>query len=366
MHLRSLRLFQFKNHEESAYSFPSRVNLVTGPNGAGKTNLLDAIFYLCFTKSVFRHEENMNVQNGKEEFSLTGLLETDDGEETPVRCHYRKDGDKKFYVREKQIQRLSSHIGNVLAVFSLPKDRELVEESPGIRRRFADRIISQYDREYLQALITYNRALQRRNSLLQKFREERKYEKDQFEYWNKLLSEKYSVLYMGRKIFCEEIQPLLAACYSLLAEEEFPGVIYQSSYSEDYSGRLELMLREDVTRGATGEGAHKDDFTFSLNGQPLKYFASQGQQKTFYLALRLAEYDLLHTRSRKKPILLLDDLCDKLDTFRIRTVFEVISQGKYGQIFLSDTDETRLRKHLGNGSVFDVHHLHRENVIART
>ncbi|MEX2380338.1 MAG: DNA replication/repair protein RecF [Vicingaceae bacterium] len=343
MFLEKLHLLNFKNYEEADLSLSPKINLFLGNNGEGKTNLLDALFYLAFCKSFFnpvdlqliRHDENFMVLQGS--FDRKGEVEN-------IYCGLKKGQKKQFKRNKKLYERLADHIGLIPMVMISPADSQLISEGSDVRRRFIDLIISQFDRHYLDQLIQYNRALSQRNRLLKKFMETRQFDPAALEIWDEQLIRHGQPIFESRKAFIKDFVPLFKSHYEYISrQKEEVSLIYDSQLINE--GFLALILQHrDKDRRLTYStaGIHKDDLSFEIGKMPLKKFGSQGQQKTFLLALKLAQAEYLKNQMQIAPILLLDDIYDKLDSSRVEQLMEVVQQDWFGQVFISDTHLNRL------------------------
>lgn len=345
MHLKNIQLLNFKNCEEIKLDFSSNINCFLGNNGEGKTNLLDAIFYLSFCKSYFnpsdsqiiRHDEPFMVLQG--EFDIKGKNES-------IYCGIKRGQKKQFKRNKKEYEKLADHIGLIPLVMISPEDSLLILEGSEVRRRFLDLIISQYDRNYLDYLIQYNKALSHRNRLLKKFMETRQFDVASLEVWDDQLLRFGTPIFEARNLFIQEFIPLFQKHYDYISnKKEQVNLVYESQLIEHKFENLLIETRDkDRRRTYTNAGVHKDDLSFELGGKPIKKFGSQGQQKTFLLALKLAQAEFLKSIKKIAPILLLDDIYDKLDESRISKLMEVVQDKLFGQVFISDTHHDRLPK----------------------
>lgn len=342
-HLSALNLLHFRNHRELALELGPEVNCFTGPNGAGKTNLLDAVHYLALGKSYFDPVDMHNILQGEEMFMVQGQLRTTEGEDT-VLCSVRKGHRKILSRNRKEYDRLADHVGRYPVVMITPYDGQLVLEGSEVRRRFLDGLIAQFDKGYLEALIRYNRALAQRNALLKRSAEQGNLVRSAFEPWDEQLALNAGAIFRIRTAFMLELVPLLNSHYTGISSgPEQVALEYRSPLSE---GSMEDLLDRawDRDRSAlhTTVGVHKDDLLFTLEGQPLKRFGSQGQQKTYLIALKLAQFEMTAARTGWKPVLLLDDIFDKIDPQRMRHLLQLLSDQRFGQVLITDTDATRL------------------------
>lgn len=347
MFIKELSLFNFKNYEDVHFGFTSRLNCLVGNNGVGKTNLLDAIYYLSNTKSYFNPVDSMNIRHGAEYFIIKAGI-PGESREDQLACRVQRGKNKKLSRNKKDYQKLSEHIGFMPVVMVSPADSALVLEGSGERRKFIDLVISQYDRSYLNDLIDYNRALKQRNSLLKHFAKERTFSEASLELWDQQMIAPAARIYEKRQSFVDEITPSFQEYYERISEgREKVALLYKSGLKEHSMDELLKANREkDRLLQHTSAGIHKDDLGLMLGEYPIKRLGSQGQQKTYLLALKLAKFDFIKKNTGKQPILLLDDIFDKFDAHRVEQIIRVISGSAYGQIFISDTHQTRLENML--------------------
>ncbi|NPA43076.1 MAG: DNA replication/repair protein RecF [Chlorobi bacterium] len=343
MILRSLYLYQFKNFEEGHFRFADKINAITGPNGAGKTNVLDAIHMLAFGKSYFHMPLRQVVRHGADGFSVKGTFKN--GEEpAEVLVRYRK-GDRRIVKRNGKVyDRLAEHIGLIPAVMISPYDRDLITEGGEIRRKFMDKIISQFDKKYLADLTAYHRYLMRRNALLKTMASGMAADPATLRIYDEQLARYGTRIADARRRFIVQFRPLLKDKYAWISSgREEVDIRYRTALDEKPP---EELLRESFERdrmlGYTTRGIHRDDLEFLIDGYPIRRFGSQGQQKSFLIALKLAEYDLLKSRMHRRPLLLFDDIFDKLDPARVRQIVRLVETGDFGQVFLTDTYPDRL------------------------
>jgi DNA replication and repair protein RecF len=341
--LRHLYLYNFKNYKELDIHFNSGVVCFTGNNGSGKTNLLDAIHYLSFTKSFFNSLDSQNVYRDEDQCSITGEFERDTNPEHIV-CAIRK-GQRKIVKRNnKDYDRLSEHIGLIPSVIVTPYDIELIWEGSEERRKFIDSSISQYSRSYLDNLVAYNNALAQRNNLLKTFGQKGGYNPEFLEPWDYQLAAKGTMIFEERKQFIQELKPVFFSIYNTISSgKEAPEIKFDSDlFNADFESLLLRNREKDRMLERTTVGIHKDDLDFSLNGLSLKKFASQGQQKSFLIALKLAQFDFIRRHQQVNPILMLDDLFDKVDESRVLKILEWLRDNDSGQIFITDTHHNRV------------------------
>lgn len=340
--LKQLHLLNFKNYDSVDLELSSKLNAFVGNNGVGKTNILDAIHYLSVTKSYFNAKDSMNVKQGETMFFIQGKFEGDQTDEV-VNIGF-KPGAKKAVKRNlKEYDRLADHIGEFPLVMISPADRDLISEGSETRRKFVDGVISQSDKLYLDDLMAYNKALAQRNALLKYFHANRKFDADTLAIYDEQLVERGVKVFERRKSFMEELRPILLQYYKLISEgAERTDINYVSSLHEgNYRDQLVQSLQKDRLAQYSNVGIHKDDLEFSLGDFPLKKIGSQGQQKSFLIALKLAQFEFIKHVTGKKPILLLDDIFDKLDELRVEALIRLVNDHHFGQIFITDTHPSR-------------------------
>ncbi len=345
MHLSELSFINFKNYREANLQFSSGVNCFTGHNGAGKTNILDAIHYLCLCKSFFNPIDSQSIFHDEAFFVIQGDFEVE-AEIQNVYCGFKKNHKKQFKRNQKEYQRLADHIGLYPLVMISPSDQQLILEGSEERRKFIDGAISQVDNHYLDDLIYYNKILQNRNALLKKMNENPGYDETVLEVFNHQLAQYAEKIYAKRKQFIDEFIPLFNELYKGISSGvEEVSIAYESQLNEHQI--LELLTkntRKDVITQRSNYGTHKDDLEFKLGDYPLKKFGSQGQQKSYLIALKLAHYKYLQLKKGYKPLLLLDDIFDKLDEARIKKLLAMVSEDAFGQIFITDTEKNRVQR----------------------
>jgi DNA replication and repair protein RecF len=345
MQLRNLTLLNFKNYPESELSFSEGVNAFTGDNGAGKTNLLDAIHYLALCKSYFNPIDSQQIRHGADFFMVQGAFDHS-GVADVVSCSIKKNQKKVFKRNKKEYSRLADHIGLFPLVMISPNDAAIILEGSEERRRFMDNVISQTDHQYLEELIAYTRNLQNRNALLKKIAAEGRYDPELLEVFNDQLVASGNRIFAKRQAFLVTFLPLFNLHYQRLSREaEQVSLVYESQLlTESFDTLLQKSSEKDRILERTTAGIHKDDLLFAIDGAPLKKFGSQGQQKTFLIALKLAQYSFLKDRKGFCPLLLLDDIFDKLDDKRISRLMEMVSDKDFGQIFITDTSRERVER----------------------
>ncbi|HEY0046432.1 MAG TPA: DNA replication/repair protein RecF [Flavobacterium sp.] len=342
MHLKRLSLFNYKNISEADYDFDSKINCFVGRNGIGKTNVLDAIYHLAYGKSYFNPLAVQNIRHGEEFFVIEGSIVKDEREEVIV-CSLKK-GQKKILKRNgKQYDKFSEHIGFIPLVIISPSDRDLITEGSDTRRKFIDSVISQLDAAYLHQLIQYQKVLMQRNALLKYFAANRTYDGETLSIYNEQLNALGQPIFETRKSFIADFLPIFNKHHHAITESaESVQLVYESDLNgKDFIELLQENFDRDKVLQYTSVGIHKDDLLFEIDNHPIKKFGSQGQQKSFLIALKLAQFDFLRKRSGEKPILLFDDIFDKLDEFRVSKIVEMVNNDDFGQLFISDTHPER-------------------------
>ena len=351
MEIKTLHIVQFKNYQEAEVSFYSGVNCFVGPNGSGKTNILDAIHYLSMCRSYLNPIDSQNIKFDQQFFMLQSSWYKNE-QEVDLYCAVKK-GQKKIFKKNKaEYEKLAEHIGSFPAVMISPYDRNLISEGSELRRKWMDGIISQFDRQYLDDLIRYNRILEQRNALLKNNLKNGFFDRESFEVWDEQLVEVGLRISIKRQEFIIEFIPIFQQFYSELgSDKESVTFMYKSQLLEgDFKVLLKQGMERDRYIGYTSVGVHKDDLLFELNSHPIKKFGSQGQQKSYLIALRLAQYEWLKRHLNQNPILLLDDIFDKLDNVRVEKLMQMVSNHTFGQVMVTDTDSKRVK------DIFDAIH----------
>lgn len=342
MYLKTLNVLNFKNWEQAEFDFNPKLNCFVGNNGSGKTNVLDAIHYLSVCKSYFNSIDSQNIRNDEGFFVVEGNFNKQDSD-YHLYCGLKKGQKKTFKKNKKEYSKLSEHIGQFPSVIISPYDRDLITEGSEIRRKFMDSVISQSNSGYLDHLIRYNKALQQRNALLKFFAANYRFDAENLEIYDEQMSEKGRLIYEKRLEFIEILKHKLQYYYQLIAgNEETIGLRYKTQLdTADFKELFKQNLEKDRVNQYTGVGIHKDDLEFTIEGRGLKKFGSQGQQKSFLIALKLAQYDFIVEKQGVKPILLLDDIFDKLDENRVEQLIKLVNDESFGQIFITDTHTER-------------------------
>lgn len=344
MFLKQLTLTHYKNIEASQFDFQAPINCFIGNNGVGKSNILDSIYHLAFTKSYFNPSGVQNIQFGKEFFLIEGKFNKD-GKEEKINCSLKK-GQKKTVKRNGKVyNKIAEHIGLIPLVIISPADRNLIIEGSSTRRKFIDGVIGQTDNIYLKNLSDYNKILAQRNALLKFFAQNRTFDGDTLAIYNHQMSELAHPIFEKRKAFMEVLLPIFKKRHlSISNGAEEVDIRYASDLSENkMSDLLELNLEKDKLLQFTSVGIHKDDLDLLISGMPIKKFGSQGQQKTFLIGLKLAQFDFIKEKSGMNSIVLLDDIFDKLDQDRVTQTIQLFDNESLGQIFISDTHEDRIK-----------------------
>lgn len=342
MHLRKITLVNFKNFESKSFEFEDRINCFVGNNGVGKTNVLDAIYYLSFAKSYFNPLATQNIRHTEDFFMIEGNYQINGKTDTVV-CSLKR-GTKKVLKRNGKIyDKFSEHIGDFPLVIISPADRDLIIEGSDIRRKFIDSVISQSNKQYLRTVISYQKVLAQRNSLLKYFALNRTFDPLALKVYNEQLNSYGSVIHEERKAFLSIFIPIFKKKYkAITSSKENVNLTYKTQLND--KGMLDLFeqsVARDRILQYTSTGIHKDDLAFEIDGYPIKKFGSQGQQKSYMIALKLAQFDFIKEQAHVKPILLLDDIFDKLDDSRVAQLVSLVNNDEFGQLFISDTHKER-------------------------
>ncbi len=345
MFLQKLSLLNFKNYEEAELSFSEDVNAFVGGNGEGKTNILDAVHYLSMCKSYFNPIDSQNVKHETDFFLVQGAFMLN-GKEENIYCGLKRNQRKVFKHNQKEYERLADHIGLLPVVMISPTDTSLITEGSEERRKFIDSIISQFDRYYLDDLIQYNKIVSHRNALLKQFAQARKFDEASIEIWDDQLIPLAEKIYDKRLDFIRKFLPIFREYYQFISlGREEVAVHYESHlHKGNFREVLKAALEKDRIMQYTTVGIHKDELVFAIQDHSVKRLASQGQQKSFLIALKLAQFDFIKEIKKMKPILLLDDIFDKLDDKRVKRLMELVSKDNFGQIFITDAHPERVKK----------------------
>ncbi len=346
MYLQKLSVSNFKNYEEASLHFTDKINCFIGDNGTGKTNLLDAIHYLSFCKSAFNPVDTQNIRHNQGFFAIHGTYLKNGDSPDVISCIQKTDQKKVFRINQKEYDRLADHIGLFPLVMISPYDRDLINEGSEVRRKYLDGVISQFDKSYLDDLINYNKALAQRNSLMKKFAESGTFSVDYLEIWDRQLVDHGQRIHERRAAFLEAFAPIFQHYFHYISLGREKVVLKYDSQLFTRSLDQLLAVSRDRDRAArfTTQGIHKDDLELMISDYPLKKFGSQGQQKSFVIAVKLAQFE--YTRSIKgfKPVLLFDDIFDKLDDNRVHQIVRLVSENSFGQVFITDTQRSRIEK----------------------
>ncbi len=359
MFLKQLTLTHYKNIEASQFSFQAPINCFIGNNGIGKSNILDSIYHLAFTKSYFNPSGVQNIQFEKDFFLIEGKFLIN-GKEEKINCSLKKGQKKTIKRNAKVYSKNSEHVGLIPLVIISPADRNLIVEGSSTRRKFIDGVIGQTDKTYLKNLSDYNKALAQRNALLKFFAQNRTFDGDTLAIYNHQMSELAHPIHEKRKAFMKVFIPIFLKRYlSISSGVEEVNVQYTSQLSVNkMSDLMDLSLEKDKILQFTSVGIHKDDLDLQISEMPIKKFGSQGQQKTFLIALKLAQFDFIKEKSGINPIVLLDDIFDKLDQERVTQTIQLFDNDSLGQIFISDTHEDRIKAALKmSSSAYEIFNL---------
>ena len=365
MHLKSLSILNFKNFNQIEYNFTSKINCFAGNNGVGKTNLLDAIHYLSLCKSFFNSVDSQNIRHNEDFFVIQGKYMRNGNDEN-IYCGVKRNTKKQFRRNKKDYQRLSDHIGLLPVVMVSPGDSVLITGGREERRKFMNGVISQYDRQYLEDMIAYNHALTQRNILLKDFARKRYFDQDSLDLWTRQLIGPGERIYESRRSFIDKMTPVFRHYQEFVSLcREGVDLTYESQLEgEDFQAIIDKAVEKDRILQYSTCGIHKDELVLNLGEHPIKKTGSQGQQKTYLIALKLAQFEFIRDLNGFHPILLLDDIFDKLDQNRVEQIIRLVSENNFGQIFITDTSSDRLKRILKNtGIEFSIIELTDESVI---
>lgn len=342
MIIRRLTLTNFKNHPEKTFEFSPQINCFVGNNGVGKTNILDALHYLSVGKSFLGNSDFQNILSDGEFFSIDATVDSGEKEDI-IKILLPREAKKIIKKNDKSYERLADHIGYLPSVMISPYDSNLISDSGESRRKFLDAMISQTNPEYLFNLIQYQKTLQQRNALLKYFAKNRTFERDSLEIYDEPMTKFGTEIFQQRKAFVSQLNPVVQQFYNMLSRgREQVEVQYQSHlYEDNFAEILRENLDKDRVLTYTSGGVHKDDLLFQMNGNLLKKYGSQGQQKSFLISLKLAQIKRIKELTGKNPVLLLDDIFDKLDDHRVSQLISLINQENFGQMFITDTHRER-------------------------
>jgi len=340
MYLEKISLLNFKNIAQEEFAFCPGINCLVGDNGAGKTNVVDAVYYLSMCKSSLQMTDGQSIRHGADFFLVEGRYSSDAGRREQVVCSFSRKGGKVLKRNGKEYDRLADHVGLIPAVIVSPADSALISDAADERRRYLNAFISQLDRAYLTALMRYNAVLAERNRLLKMQTDE-----TMLAIYDRQLVEHGNCIHARRREFAARLQPLVAEYYRRLSDDrEQVELLYRSELNErPFEEVLRDARQKDLVNEFTTAGIHRDDLTLRIGGYPLRKYGSQGQQKSFLIALKLAQYAIVAAEKGERPILLLDDLFDKLDAGRVEQLIRLVADDAFGQIFITDCNPTRLR-----------------------
>jgi DNA replication and repair protein RecF len=344
MYLKKLALTNFKNYELNEIEFSPKINCFVGNNGVGKTNILDAIHYLSLTKSFFNNIDSISIRHSEDYFIIQGTFARDE-EEDQIYCAFQRQKQKLLKRNGKEYQKLSDHIGRYPVVMISPADSALITEGSEDRRKFLNKIISQYNAEYLDAVLRYHKALQQRNKLLKDFKSSGKFDIDVLSIWDAQLVKYGSYVFKERENLVNELIPVFQEYYDMISSgKEVVKLRYRSHLSEgDFQEALLNSITKDRILEYTTVGIHKDDLSLEMNDYSVKSLGSQGQQKSYLVALKLAKFDYIKRKAGFSPVLLLDDIFDKFDSERVEQIIRLVGNDRFGQIFITDTHQNRLQ-----------------------
>ena len=358
-YLKKISIINYKNIVDKEYNLDPKINCFVGNNGVGKTNILDSIYHLALGKSYFNLRNDQLINKNEDFMLIDGLFDLN-GKKENIICSIKR-GDKKNLKRNgKTYKKFSNHIGLIPVVLISPYDNDLINEGSSERRKFIDSIISQNNKEYLINLIAYSRVIQNRNSLLKQYNKSVDFDLDTIKIYDDQIIKLSEPIFMARKNFFNDFKDLVIEKYDQISEnQEKISIEYKSDlFDSEIKNLIENSFQKDIILQYTSSGIHKDDFIFNLDGSRIKKFGSQGQQKSFLIALKLAQFEYLKNKTGNSPILLLDDIFDKLDLIRVKRIVEIVNSTNFGQLFLSDTDRERIEKVLSSlnlsSKIFDV------------
>ncbi len=342
MYLKELHVVQYKNYKELSLNFSPKINYLVGNNGAGKTNILDAVYYMAMTKSYFNTLDSQNIRHSNDFFVIQGIFAQADLEEN-IYCAFKKGQKKKIKRNDNEYTKIAEHIGLIPIVMVSPSDGMLISGSGDERRRYMDSVISQFNRNYLFALINYNKALQQRNAWLKDAGRMAYHDRTLLDALNRQLVKWGEEIFLERNKFILELEPIFNKYYEQISGGlENVRLKYKSQLQEDkFDNLLMANFDKDSKLQHTSVGIHRDDVQLNLGEYPIKRIGSQGQQKSFLVALKFAQFDFFHQVHSRRPVLLLDDIFDKLDFNRVKNIIHLVAENHFGQIFISDTDKNR-------------------------
>ncbi len=344
MYLEKLTLTNFKNYLSAEFEFSEKINYFIGDNGVGKTNILDAIYYLAFTKSFLNNIDSQNINHDEQFFLIQGSFRLNGGKPEAIQILQKRNQKKEFKRNKKEYDRMSDHIGFLPLVMVSPSDSNLIHYGSDERRKFIDGVISQFDKVYLENLINYNKSLAQRNALLKQFAMNRYFDETSLEIWNEQLIKQGLEIFKTRKEFIESFIPLFNKYFNIISNgREEVSLSYESQLNDgNFEELINNSIEKDRASQYTNCGIHKDDIVFNIKELPVKKFGSQGQQKSYMVAIKLAQFEYTKNIKGYKPILLFDDIFDKLDNNRVEQIIELVSENNFGQVFITDTQKERI------------------------
>ena len=352
MIIQNIKLINFKNYIDIEFDFSHKITCFTGLNGVGKTNLLDALHYLSLTKSYFNSPDSKNIKYGEDFFVVQGAIKKND-KVNKLYCGFKKGKKKKFMLNDIVYKKFSEHIGLFPVVMVSPADGRLITGSGEERRKYIDSVISQYDKEYLTTLIKYNRILEQRNKLLKNFAKNQYFDIDTLEIYNEQLAFSGNIIHDKRNAFIDKLLPLFNDFYKYISENKETVLLnYKSQLNDNnFLDLLKQNIEKDRVLQYTSVGIHRDDISMQINEHVVKNAASQGQQKSFLISLKLAQFEFIKRSQNIKPVLLLDDVFDKFDRNRVAQIIQLVSDDKFGQIFITDTNSERINAILSEKNI---------------
>lgn len=345
MFLKELHLLNYKNIDQHDFTFESKINCFVGKNGVGKTNILDAIYHLAYTKSYFNPQAVQNIKHDEDFFVIDAAFNKESKEEK-ITCSLKRGQKKVIKRNNKPYEKLSEHIGLIPLVMISPADSDLISEGSETRRKFIDGVIATSDNLFLNELLQYQKLIAQRNALLKYFAVNHVFDQDNLAIYDEQIIPLGNQIFEKRKNFLAQFVPIFKKYYTEISSgAEDVNLVYQSQLLEkSFDNLLKENLNKDRALQYTSSGIHKDDLNFEISGYPVKKFGSQGQQKSFLIALKLAQFEFLKQKSGAAPILLFDDIFDKLDASRVEKIVTMVNNDVFGQIFISDTHEERTEK----------------------
>jgi len=368
MHVEKLSIVNFKNYRQVELELSPEINCFVGSNGAGKTNLLDAVHYLSMCRSYLNPIDSQNILFEEQFFVIQGLWVKEESSDQ-IYCGVKKGTKKVFKKNKVQYEKLAEHIGSYPSVMISPYDRNLISEGSELRRKWMDGIIAQFDRDFLNDLVKYGKVLDQRNALLKNMADFGFFNRESIEVWDEQLVTYGQRIFAARSSFLDEFISVFQKYYDDLSDnKETVGLEYKSHLLEgDFHEQLKGAERQDHRKQYTTIGIHKDDLVFTINDYPVKKFGSQGQQKSYLIALKLAQFEWLTKHLKVKPVMLLDDIFDKLDNKRVGRLMELVSDNSFGQVLVTDTDEDRVKRIFDSINLpfklFTVHENEVKNVL---